>query len=95
MHAGTSTLATVIRPKNFRRLTTPSHLAMSVAERRNKMKSPFRIRAQSPSGEFEVFEDDPTEVAEKVRELEKLHGRTVTIVDADGKPVDRTRFGWD
>ena len=54
------------------------------------MKSPFRIRVQSPSGEFEVFEDDPTKVAEKVRELEKLHGRTATIVDADGKPVDRT-----
>jgi hypothetical protein len=34
-------------------------------------------------------------VAEKVRELEKLHDRTATIVDADGKPVDRTRFGWD
>ena len=53
------------------------------------MKSPFRIRVQGPSGEFEVFEDDPTKVAEKVRELEKLHGRTATIVDADGKPVDR------
>lgn len=59
------------------------------------MKSPFRIQVQGPSGEFEVFEDDPTKVAEKVRELEKLHGRTATIVDADGKPVDRTRFGWD
>jgi hypothetical protein len=70
-------------------------MAMCVAERRNKMKSPFRIRVQGPSGEFEVFEDDPTKVAEKVRELEKLHGRTATIVDADGKPVDRTRFGWD
>jgi hypothetical protein len=68
---------------------------MSAAERRNKMKSPFRIRIQSPSGEFEVSEDDPTKVAEKVHELEKLHGRAATIVDADGKPVDRTRFGWD
>ena len=76
-------------------ITVPSHLAMRVAERRNKMKSPFRIRVQGPSGEFEVFEDDPTKVAEKVRELEKLRGRTATIVDADGKPVDRTRFGWD
>ncbi len=36
------------------------------------MKSPFRIRVQGPSGKFEVFEDDPTKVAEKVRELEKL-----------------------
>ena len=59
------------------------------------MKSPFRIRVQGPSGEFEVLEDDPTKVVGKVRELEKLHGRTATIVDADGKPVDKTRFGWD
>jgi hypothetical protein len=50
-------------------ITVPSYLAMCVAERRNKMKSPFRIRVQGPSGEFEVFEDDPTKVVEKVASL--------------------------
>ena len=42
------------------------------------MKSPFRIRVQGPSGEFEVFEDDPTKVAEKVREA---YGTKLTCRD--------------
>ena len=50
------------------------------------MKSPFRIRVQGPSGEFEVFEDDPTKVAEKVREAygTKLTCRDVRLRSAFG-----------
>jgi hypothetical protein len=40
----------------------------------------WRVRAEGPGGESEILVDDPTKMAEIVRQLER-NGRKVTILD--------------
>ena len=77
--------AGTVRLPNGQILTVNSNISIEADE----------IPVIDVSGIYSESIEDRKAVAEKVRELEKLHGRTATIVDADGKPVDRTRFGWD
>ena len=51
----------------------------------------WRVRAEGQLDAPEVLVDDPTKMAEIVHQL-RAGGKKVTIFDANGKPVDETKF---
>lgn len=55
----------------------------------------WKLRVEQPDGSTaEILVDDPTQVAEQVREF-RAKGRKVKIEDVQGRYVDGSRFGLD